>query len=175
VIRLEGKYSSGKKLEGDLLVIFDASSKLYSWQYIESFGQPRPDTSAISGGPARVFAAQDRLFVFYFTAPELWVREFARSASNLEDAMDKALREISDNFSSMETQLRSVGFKDARNVRLPQAEDLFGHPQTSGPRTGKLTGVARRDDHWELLVEGRWKAKFILNDKYEAVSWQKVP
>jgi hypothetical protein len=63
---------------------------------------------------------------------------------------------------------------NAHNFSLPFPKAFFAPEESPGPRKAKLTGVSLQGNSWELRVEGQWKAKVMLNDKYEVIGRETV-
>jgi len=168
--------SPGSK--GQLFILFDKPTGLFFWQYgpLSPSGDLKPRIATMRGGPeSKIDVRDDQIVLFLFrdSPPRLFVEASTRHADSLADAETKALREIAD-------QPAQPGGKE---VSLPLPQDFFyrmdpTHPgvtATSYADPSKLTGVAQKDGNWEVLLENHWKAKLILNDKYDLVSWERIP
>lgn len=170
------KYPNGKEGRGDLLVLFDKSSGHFVWHY----GSPYMDMTRPKRRLAELFAhdsiayvESDRIVIWkVMEGGGLRIDESSRRAENLYDAEAKALREVTGQLENIE---RGRGAKEYKELFLQLTHDFLSpkNSATWGPL--KLLGVSRQDGRWQVIIEGQWKVKAILNDKYELIDTERIP
>jgi hypothetical protein len=182
-LMVDAAYPSGKLGRGDLFVIFDKVSGFFYWQLSN---RPANDsTLRITeqfSNQGRAYVADDRIVVFLGGGLMQWavgIRESSRRAASLEDAEDSALREAKEHMAEIEAGSLWKYFK-TQQVMLPLPNDFFVPKYSPMVGTSKLIEVSRQGANWELILEGvwnrpgQWKAKVILDDKYQPISWERV-
>jgi hypothetical protein len=121
---------------------------------------------------SQIYVAADRLAVFSGGTQVMFVRDSLERASSLDDAQTKAFREAEAELGSMETSPPRRHFKE---VPLPLPLDFFAPKYSAAPAKSRLIGVLRQDGKWTIIVEGQWKVRITLDDKYEVISTERVP
>jgi hypothetical protein len=115
------------------------------------------------------------LVVFSDSPPRLFVRESFSHADSLDEAETKALREATDELDYDAEKRGTLGSKQWTTVSLLKLTmDFFLPKYSAGPSKAKLIGVSRREGNREILIEGQWKEKVVLNDKYEIVAMERI-
>jgi hypothetical protein len=172
---LDVTYPSGRAAKGDILVLFDKATGLFLWQYhaLNPRESQTPQLAARLTDTSRVYVGNDRLVVFTCRATPLYVLESSERADSLDDAEAKSLQAAREQLKEIEGN--GHGRAKPYEVSLPLPRDFFAPPFSAAPGKATITEVSRKDGKWELLLVGQWKAKVILDDKYQPISWERVP
>jgi hypothetical protein len=104
------------------------------------------------------------------------ITESFEHADSLSDATVRALQSATLMLGEIERGTGGAYEKRFKEISLSALGPDFLSPKLSaafGPI--KLVGVSKLPSGWEILVEGQWKAKLTLNDKYELTSWVRLP
>lgn len=162
----------GAPRKGALLVIFDAASGqyLYEWHPVP-IDEQKLTISSGYGSRAVTYVARDRIIVFGFSQPSLLVHESFAKASSMDEAELGALWSANGGF-----QPKSNRKPDNRLVvelgllvgqgKLPQGFFQTCH-MCANPPPARMVSVERKGVTWEIVLQGQWREKLILDEKYQ--------
>jgi hypothetical protein len=165
-------YPGGQKDRGVLVVLFDNASGFYLWLYY-GLGVTTPLTPArmdpLASEEVIPFVADDRLVLFQKNPTGVWIQESFERAASPSDAMQRSLRSASEMLGEIGKGLQGSREQSFKTVRFTAVlgEEFITAPARPILGPLKLISVSKVDSGWEIVAEGRWKAKFTLNDKYE--------
>lgn len=172
---LEGKSPSGEAMLGSMLLLFDPSSKCYSWQYAPAWSSENYHLFHIDDlrrNQIAVFSEQNRLIVFRSTEAALFVRIDRNKAPTIEEAEKKAIQAaLNHRNSSMPSP--SEGWI---GISLNKLGLWFGI-SNEAPVYGvtKILGITKSEGKWELLIENQGKAKVILSEDFKTIEASLLP
>ncbi len=167
-------YVDGRPRKGAFVVFFDAYSGRYLWEFGPvNQREARSYMTAGYGTLGFVHIAADRLVLFAFARPFLVVHESFGKANSLDDAEAKALAEAT---GRLPAKLR--GQKDDRVVIelskwLPR-EFFLACDVCSGPGPSLVLNTTHKGNTWELILQGQWKQRVTLNNKYEVTGTARI-
>ncbi len=156
--------------KADVFIAFDKPRRLFFWIYrpLSRNGLQETALAQSLSAESRVYLADDRLVLFVGgVRTTVAIHESSRRANSLEDAENRALREIGDLEGSGLARLY-------QDVPMPLPRDFFAPKFSAAPGRFTLLGISRVDSKWELLVQGHWKAKIILDENYEVTGWKRI-
>ncbi len=168
------KWHSGK---GSLSIFLDSSSGYFQW-WLAPVAKTQQSARLVSGQGAhwRMYIAADRLLYFGFGHPNLIIKESREKARNLDDAEERALSD------ARRRGLAVLAYKSPDRVLinlwkiLPhnRSENFFAPP--GDPRLGplRLVDVVHKGNTWEVILQGQWQQKIVLNDKYEVTGTARI-
>jgi len=174
-ILVEVRYPSGKEARGDLLVFFDKSRGHFLWHYTSLYrGMMKPERRLAEWftHDSIAYVEDDRIVIWRMLGvTRLSIDESSKRAASLDDAEAKALREATAQLEKIE---KGSGWIDYKEVSLNLTTD-FAVPKNS-PIAGpvKLFSVSKQDGKWEVMIQGQWTVKAILNHKYELMDVQRI-
>lgn len=158
-------YTDGRPRKGALLIFFNSSSGRYLWQF--GLVPQRKKTSTMTrhyGTTVLVHAAGDRLVLFGFTG-SLVIHESLGKANGIEDAEAKALAEATSRLPA-----KLTGRTDDRVIiNLGKLLPLRFFAAERSPIVGpmKILDISHNNGGWELILQGQWKEKITLDNKYQ--------
>ena len=187
-ILVEGSYPSGRPNRGNLLIVFDPSTGHFLWVY-DIYWAPQellrePGrlplhelrlTKSMQFDNKALYIYKDQIVAFTVGGGPLgiYIRESAETAKDLNDAENRSVRKATAELAAFEED-RMHGW---RKVELSKhfGQDFLS--QKNGP--SGIVGLPRlfdvaRDDNWEIVLKGNWKAKITVNDKYDVVKVERV-
>jgi hypothetical protein len=168
---LDVSFPSGGAGRGDILILFDSSSGYYAWKFARLLASERTAMLAEDfRSHSKAYVASDRLVVFTAYAPMIFVRESAQRAPDLEAAEASALREATNILADIEAGRP----RDLKISLSKLGPEFFAPALSAGPGLITLAGVSREDGKWELTVEGQWREKVTLNDRYEVTGMARM-
>jgi hypothetical protein len=157
------RYPSGKSGRGAFLLVFDPVFGYFT-EYFDSGSKTdyRLADRFVLG--SRIYAAPDRLVVFSFVLRSLKVSSSNKRASSLKEAEARALDDAGALLGEREAPLKKRA-PVTLDVGFPDGFDL--PPGTAAPwGRVEILSIARGDKTWELILEGRWKAKLRLDENF---------
>ena len=180
-ILVEGKYPDGKPALGNLLILFDPASSRFLWSChtfwaptgLRGVHGPLPPhklhlMGSLQNGQAAVYADMEHLTVFWFSLNvEVYVRESSGKADSLNDAEKQALQEATNLLSILENN-QMYGWKTV-SLSKELGRDFTSPKDSVLPGSARFFGVARKDDHWQIILKGQWKEQITLDDKFDFV------
>jgi hypothetical protein len=175
---VDATYPSGRNGKGGVFVLFDKASGFFIWYYRE-IGKNEPQSPGMVEtftSDSIPYVADDRLVVFLKRDSDISVRESFERADSLDDSMSRALKSAADLLGEIERGSQGSYYKSFKDVPLtPLGRDFLGPKLSAAFGPIKLLSVSKLPSGWDILVQGQWKAKLTLNDKYETTGWEKIP
>ena len=167
-------YTDGRPRKGALLVLFDSSSGNYMWEFGLVGQNENASTMTIGYGTSGlVHAASGRLTHFAFRPPFLMVHESATKANGIEDAEAKAFVEATDRLPAK--LARKMDDRVIINLMKVLAREFFlACAQCVGPGPTRIVNITRNGSTWELVLQGQWQERIILNQKYEITGHNRI-
>ncbi len=171
-VQVEIVRTDAKNSKGALLVLFDRSSGLFAkrFTWIPNYPGRIPLLEGFLA-ESKVYLTSDRIVFFTNADGAIYIREFSGKATSLDDAEAKALSESVGDLTDYVTKATGG---PAFSLDHHLGQDFSIPPRSSFRSPAKLVDVSRRDSKWEITVVGRWKAKVVLNDKYEVTSTERI-
>jgi hypothetical protein len=187
-VPLDARMPNGRDGTGALQVLFDPEHKLFQWHLaVELFspGEPRRQKRTefsvpieFASGSRMAYVSQDALVTFTVMPypPALYVQESRDHADSIAAATEASLKAAAEKLGEYQREGSSYG----KAIRLfPQLRNDFFCTPPCDPRSAamvpllggaKITGVSMRNGGWEVVVQGRWTEKIVLNNKFELVT-----
>ena len=165
------RWHSGK---GALAILFDSSSGYYQWRLAPvAKNTQSADLTDGYGTLSRIHVSADRLVYFAFGYPNLAVKESRTKASNLDDAEAKALQEAKTRLPAVLAHKMDDWVLTNLGKVLPY---LFFVPMGSSAISGpiKIIEIAHKANTWELVLQGQWQEKIVLDDKYQVTATTRI-
>lgn len=169
-------FPSGKAGQVDLVMLYDPESRLFWWQYrtIDPGQPPAAGDEPLAGSV--VYVTGDKLVVFNFSVPFVWVRESSERYPSLAEGRagaQAALRKMSG-------QIERGGDELFRTINVGKAvgsDFLHLAGDASSSPEPKLREVSRKDGRWHLILDGPNKdsAEVVLSDDYQLVEARRLP
>lgn len=154
-----------------VLVIFDSATGFFSYEADEvppSSGE-RSALARTAADHGVIFVTEESMVRFIPLGSALSIKTSTLKARDVGDAEQKVLQILGDHVGDPK-QFRSWMWSS--QVRLPLSElglDFFLPKFASIFAPTRLLAVSHREGAWELILENQWKAKVVLNDKFEIV------
>jgi len=149
------------------MILLDPSSGRYVWD----FG-PVPLNETTSnhmtgyGTISMIYVSGDRLVDFSFGLPYLVAHETFGKASSVDDAEAKAIAEATGRLPAK--LMHKTDDRVMINlVKFLPHEFFQACAICSGPAPTKIIDITHKGNTWELTLQGQWREKVTLNDKYE--------
>jgi hypothetical protein len=165
-ISLEGTYPDGRPLKSGLLLLFDRSSHCFFWEH--SLGIER--AAGFRDGLLAAYASKQHLTVFRVLPGMLtiYVWDAADKADSLDDADVKAIEMARSRVGTPQSR-QWYGWHEVSLTRVLGRD--FISPRDSAAPSGplRIVSISRPEDNWEVVLDGQWKEKVTLNDRYEVV------
>jgi hypothetical protein len=178
-VTVEGIDVRGKPSNGELLIFLDQITGFYYWLFWDREGRTtRHDPAAQIRDFDSVYVTDDRMVVFQGGLASYFVSESSRRAQSLDAAMAATLKELPQYIGEISNESYMARTHKSRALRLRPAiadEVFFPGGMSAMSKPVKFLKASREKDQWVLLLESALKAKVVLNDKFEVVTWEKVP
>jgi hypothetical protein len=171
-----GKRADGGRVRGNLVVVFNPATNLFVWDFAAVPDEVKAlyQIDEIEARRRLVYADSTRLALFTVTVPpiDVYLREASERAANADDADAKALRRASEQYESMRSDYmygrRKVSlFKDLGYPFITPEHDVMSS-------RAKFNSVALIGGNWELVIEGQWKERIVLNDEFKLLGHERV-
>jgi hypothetical protein len=167
-MRVDLDFPSGKSGKGSLLILFEPSTG-YFFHFFRWDKSDYPRASLTDSFVAGTWlgASADRLLLFTNDNPWLVIHESSEKAASLNEAEAASLRWANGHLADIEAW---AGGYHTASLDLRSLRDLPGF-LPSGDDAGpglpiRILGVVWADTAWELTIEGQWKAKVRVDDRY---------
>jgi len=173
-VQLDVVMPNQKTSKGALLVLFDPSSGYFARQFAWVPGYPYPGGVPMMSNfrsYSKAYLAAERLVTFTNTDAVIYIREWRQKAASLDDAESKALQ---DSTGDLPNYLKAALNGPAFSVDHVLGQNFATEPGNARRGPVRLVEVSRRDGNWEVTLQGRSKAKVILNDKYEVTGNEQI-
>ena len=105
--------------------------------------------------------------------PSLSILESAQRAGTLAEAEAKTLHAVAERLPSLENSAARPD--EIVIVTLPLNRDFFAPRPSAGPQWAKVFQASRTEGKWEIIVEGQWRAKVLLDDRYKVLATERLP
>jgi hypothetical protein len=167
-------YTDGRPRKGALVVHFDSSSGRYLWEFgLVSMTDTASTVTTFYGTTAYIYKASDRLIIFGWYRTPLVIHESTTKANNIDEAEAKSLSEA-----IIRLPAKLLHSTDDRVVidtaKLLPHEFIMACELCSGPAKMKLLDVAHKGNTWEITIQGQWKEKITLDEKYAVTATARV-
>ena len=176
-IAIEATMPNGITKRGEVFVIFDPVAGFFQW--FLATGVSNLETTdgylpVFASGEWATFAEKDALTIFQFAAmpPFVAAIQSHSRASSAIDAEAKALGEATKALSDQEGRSRPKEWHRVPLLSLGKEFVIAPGRPVPGPMT--ILAVMKQDGNWEITLQGQWKEKILLNDKFELVSLTRV-
>jgi len=165
---------NGRPRKGALVIYYDSASGRYMWEFA-----PVPVTESaftMTGGYGRtgfVYKASDRLIIFGWGHPTLMIQESFTKANGIDDAESRALSEA-----TARLPAKMVHATDDRIViniaKLLPSDFPLACVMCSGPAPMEVLDVTHKGNTWEITLQGQWKEKITLDEKYQITGTTRI-
>jgi hypothetical protein len=167
----------GTPRQDELLVLFDPASGKYLWEHDivlrEDEGHATYFRARLSTFNSALYADKDGIAWFFFASMNLTVGRSSGEARNLDAAYDQALHELQAHW--LDHIERKGEFRKTSEVWKLVPQDFFFGPADVRPIPAPaVEDVKRSDTGWVLTIRGRWRAKLILDQGFEAKSVERI-
>jgi len=165
---------NGRPRKGALVIYYDSASGRYMWEFAPV---PLTDTSSTMtrgyGTTGFVYTSADRLIIFSWYFSTLAIHESFTKANGIDDAESKALSEA-----TARLPAKMVHATDDRIVintaKLLPSDFPLACVMCSGPALMKVLDITHKGNTWEMTLQGQWKEKITLDEKYQVTGTSRV-
>jgi hypothetical protein len=185
---LNARMPNGHSEGGSLLVLFDPERKLFQWRLVTGqlapgqVRRPTPGESALPPefevGARMAYVTRDAFVTFTIMPSCLYVFESRDRADNLNEATTASLKAAEASLPEYATHGPSYG--KAVDLSPQLMLSFFQGPEGAGSASvpviggARIVDVSRQNGEWKIVVQGQWKEKIVLNDKFELISMTRV-
>jgi hypothetical protein len=161
-----------------VLVMFEPKSGAYSWRAFDADPTDPSWRSKQLHDEQAVFLKDSELthFMALSGPPRLFVHRYRGHASNMNDAVVKALKSASESIDPLGDMEKGQGVHVISLLSLGRdftidSTSLSAAPFSVNP---KVTDVQWDGKYWTVTLQARWKAVITLDADYALVSMRKV-
>ena len=155
------------------MILYHAESGYFYWSFAPvPKTQLTPRMTSAFERVARAHVATGKLVLISIAYTDLIVSESIGKANSIDDAENKAFQEAPSRVAAFEANPRTGLLIISIWKVLPR--DFFiapGHAQ-AGPVN--MLDLTHKGNTWEVTIEGQWKEKITLNEKYELTGHARV-
>ena len=170
----------GTPQQAELLVLYDPASGKYLWDHVVVMQQDEGSTKHFSDRlttfNSALYANKDGIVWFFFSGWNLMVRHSSGVAPSLDAAYHQALHELQAHWLYYVERKGEVVKKSEVWKLVPWDFARGPVPDIKWPLPAPaIEKVTRSGSEWVLNICGRWLAKLIVDQNFEAKSSERIP
>ncbi len=176
-VQLTIPFPNGKIGQADIVMLHEPQSGLFWWRYqaIEP-GHFASTWAEDFLSSYKVYITEDKIVVFTFSRPFVWVRESSEHCSTLAEGQASVLATLKNK--SREIQSGTIVWFHGVNVAKALGPSFLILKGSASPfPEPKIREISKRDGEWRIILDGPNKdaAEVVMSDDYQVVSAARLP
>src|SRR6185295_7702161 len=169
-------FADSKSGKAEIVILHEPRSGLFWWGYQTLDASQSGEGSATFQSPSIVCVTEEKIVVFKFSRPFVWVRESTEHYPTIDEGRNRVLATLKK--ISKEIETGSVEWFRGINVTKAVGVDFFHLKGSASPFPGpKLKEAIRKNGQWHLTLDGPNKdsAELVLGEDYQLISTVRSP